>query len=730
LPKLPQNRLGWMTQQGEEEPPGGRLTLAAMVLAVAAAVPPVAMALVAAADRAPWPPLAAATLLALLLLMPAAVGLAATLAGWRRLVALAAAGGGDAEHATWRVLAATLLFGYALVLAMRPPQEAAAGDCLAIATAGLVAAWALLLCLARWPAASPLRRYAGIAWDAAFLSAFLHFGGSAAAGWYPLYLAAMLYAGLRFGCTALLASALAAVAGFAAVIASTAAWAGEPALAGGLLVALAVLPAFVAGAVRSLAAARAAAAAATAARRRTLLLIAETLREAPQADGAATTPLRDVVDFATLEAGAFALPIESFDLRRLVTRALAPLQESAADRGMALRWRVDPRLPPRLRGRAQALARILAGLAAPALAAAGAITIDAAAGDAGRVRLRLRAEVSDTPPEPPAAAAAMPLALRVVQRLAALAEGSFAVERPAGRRRRVAVELPLAVETAMAETALDLAGRAVVIVSEEEDLARRLAGPLADWNADPSWASEPEAALAELGRRGGGLRPVALVDGRGHLLAALSLAHRAAQSGTAAPFVVLIAEAAQIAALADVDEGGLDGFLPAPVDDGLLANALAALPLDAEPPAGEPAAAPPVGERITPIAAHPRFTAEPAAIDPRAVEGLRTLGGGPAFLREVIETFRADAGQVMQCLSATAEAGDAAGFARAAVALHRAASHLGGTQLCDLLAALREVTEGELRQHGALHLRRLDAEIDRLAAALAEFLPTAEAGRS
>src|SRR5207237_10186945 len=70
-------------------------------------------------------------------------------------------------------------------------------------------------------------------------------------------------------------------------------------------------------------------------------------------------------------------------------------------------------------------------------------------------------------------------------------------------------------------------------------------------------------------------------------------------------------------------------------------------------------------ERITPIAAHPRFAPDPAvAVDPQVVAGLRTLGGGPGFLREVIESFCADAGQIMRRLADAAAAADAAGVAR------------------------------------------------------------------
>ena len=74
-------------------------------------------------------------------------------------------------------------------------------------------------------------------------------------------------------------------------------------------------------------------------------------------------------------------------------------------------------------------------------------------------------------------------------------------------------------------------------------------------------------------------------------------------------------------------------------------------------------------------------------------------------------------------------AADVAGFAQSLALLRRAASPLGGTQLCELLASLQGLTASELRQQGAVHVQRLDAEIERLAAALSEFLPATEASR-
>jgi HPt (histidine-containing phosphotransfer) domain-containing protein len=239
--------------------------------------------------------------------------------------------------------------------------------------------------------------------------------------------------------------------------------------------------------------------------------------------------------------------------------------------------------------------------------------------------------------------------------------------------------------------------------------------------------------------------PVLIIDGRRKLLSALSLAHHAARLGEAAPFVLLVADPGQIESLGEVDDGELDGFIPVPVSPQFLANALEGLPLGplapdrpamprvADPP--RPAAEnwePPeqFSERITPIAAHPKFVPETAAaLDMRAIEALRALGGDPAFLGELIETFQADAQQIMQRLDQAVAAADVAGFAQSLALLRRAASPLGGTQLCELVASLQGLAASELHQQGAVHLQRLDAEIDRLAAALREFLPATEASR-
>jgi len=304
----------------------------------------------------------------------------------------------------------------------------------------------------------------------------------------------------------------------------------------------------------------------------------------------------------------------------------------------------------------------------------------------------------------------------------------------------VVVTLPLAIEESAAEAILDLGQRPVLIAAEDEQFAAELAESLAGWNGDLRWVGGPDAALAALSRRETTERPVMIpvliVDGRRKLLSALSLAHHAARIGDAAPFVLLVADPGQIESLGELDEGDVDGFIPLPLSENLIANALDALPLEPpglpapERPAMQPFADPrrePTGERITRLASHPKFVPEAAALDMRAIEGLRELGGDPDFLGELIETFQADAQRTMERLDQAVAAADAAGFAQGLVALRRAASPLGGTQLCELLASLQGLTASELRQLGASHVQRLDAELKRLAAALTEVVAETEA---
>jgi two-component system, sensor histidine kinase RpfC len=723
-----------------------------------------------------------------LILAPALVGLVAALSGLDGMREVFHARG-DREHeqAVLRVFVAVLAVVYGFAAAVFPAYGDDAARCQIVAALGLAGGWVLLLLSLIDAVPSAPRHYLGTVFDAVLISAFLHYGGALAAPWLPLYLIAAFYAGFRFGLVALAAAALADLAGFAGVVATTPFWREQGLLAGGFGAAMIVLPAYVGRMIREVAASREAAVAAQAARTRFLMVVSQALRApldallgekaAPQAPPgtsagapmarALLSQLNSVLDFSAIEAGAFAPPVEAFDLHRLVNATMAERQAEAKARGLQLRVNIDPAMPYRLRGWAQQLAQILDYIVARALevseAGAVRVAVDAAGGTGRTLHLRVAVHddgrpiaVSDAdaifdPFAPqPSRSAHGAFGLAVVKRLVELMGGRIAVESRAAQGSTLTVTVPIAVDDQAVDRDLDLQRCLVLIATEDSQFASELAEPLNAWRGDPRWIEGFGGTLGFVEGREAACS-VLIVDSRRHALAALSFAHRSV-SGPAPPsFVLAVAEAAQIDGLLDLADGEIDAVLPAPLDVQLFANALHSLPLwqgasprpvmvpaadlSAEEPAAifEPPPPPPPAEaapaetpagepQVTPISAHPRFAGETPIVDPRAIAALRGLGEGDFFFGEVVDSFRTDVKEIMHRIVRSAAAADAGSFARGLHALRSCAGNLGGMRLCEMLLSLREVGEQELREQGSVLVQRLGDELARLDAALAEYL--------
>ncbi len=775
---------------------------ATLALALGGILPPIGFIALPDALALIGPLPTAISLIGSLLLAPAAIGVVAALLGLERVRGrFRARADKEHEHAIVRVLVQVLLLGYSFALAVFEPGADAVAPCLLLTVLALAGGWSFLLHVVLSPAPSGLRRNTALIADVALLSAFLHFGGALTAAWYPLYLLATFYIGLRLGLGALVVSAVGSVAGFAATVALTPFWQQQQLLVVGLVVALVLLPVGMAMLIRTVTRYRDEAAAAAAARARFVTVIGRGLRgpvdammhvaasgDPPDHDEASNgavplalptrallSQISEILDLATIEAGQFAPAIETFDLHALVNDALALLRPAAAQHGVALALRLDPSLPWRLRGWPRQFAQILNSLVIEAIAGseAGTIRIDLGAVDRADEIVQLRLTIRDHAGEgatserdpaydPFAADLSADTAvtaghdgfgLAVVRRLVELMGGRITLgdmpSRRPGQGRRWVVMLPLAVDDSGDEPGLDLAQRPVLLVTEDSQFAGELAEPLNAWNADTRWVGGLEDALIYVERFDTPCCPILIVDGRARVLPALSFVHRAAGLRAAPPLVLFVADGAQIGSLAELGDGELTGLLPAPLSDRLLQNALHALPLTTDQPVqaiaarslveampadsgarASDAGASGVGDdRVTPIAAHPRFMPEAAAVvDARVMASLRTLGGGD-FLREVIDSFRADARPIMERIGAAAAAADSGGFVRGLQALRRSAGPLGGARLCELSASLHEVTAVELRQQGGAIVQRLTAELVRLDAALLEFLPRSEERR-
>lgn len=729
-------------------------------------------------------------LTALLILAPALVGLATAVFGFEGVRdSFRARGDKEHEQAVLRVFVAALAVVYAFALA---GYGDAAASCRIVAALGLAGAWVFLLLAILDPIASPLRHYAGAIYDAALLAVFLHVGAVLTAPWFPLFLLGTFYAGFRFGARSLGVAAVANLVGFAAVVATTLFWQQQVLLAAGLLIAMVVLPTYVASMAREVAQSRAAAAAAQAARTRFLMVISQALRApldafvgtagaaveraAPEAAQPAIRPsarallsqVSNILDFSAIEAGAFVPEVEAFDLHQLINETLADRRAEARSRGSRLRVHVDPALPYRLRGWPQQLGQIIDYLVARAIevTASGAvrIAIDAAGRNGGALNLRIAVRDGGAPIPPgdadslfnPFSGAASrqnagahgAFGLAVVKRLVELMGGRIAVESGTARGGSLMITVPLAIDEPEIDSTLDLGRCLVLIATEDSQFASDLAEPLNAWHGDPRWIEGFGGTLG-FERRETGASSVLIVDGRSHMLAALSFAHRAVTSPAAPSFVLVVADRAQIDGLIELADGELDGVLPAPLDYQLLANALHSLPLarglsprpvmvpetiepvaEPEPPPAaiqepvplpEPVPAP--ASQVTPIAVHPRFGAETQIVDPRAIAALRGLGGGDEFLAEIIDSFRAETKEIMNRVVRAAAAADTANFARGLHALRSCAANLGGTRLCELLLAMRDISQRELREQGSGVVQKLGDELARLDTALAEFLP-------
>jgi two-component system sensor histidine kinase RpfC len=189
----------------------------------------------------------------------------------------------------------------------------------------------------------------------------------------------------------------------------------------------------------------------------------------------------------------------------------------------------------------------------------------------------------------------------------------------------------------------------------------------------------------------------------------------------------------------------MDAVLTKPVDAEQLLLALdetvgrlsappSAASLLTAPAAGPPAAAPVLirtdaPSTVTPITVHPRFPTDPSGIvDEAAIDALRALGGGSDFFRDVIETFRSDARQILEEIARSVAEGDIRAFREHAHSLRSSAANVGGARLCNALLSLRDVTARELRSDGRDVIERLEAELARLDTALEQKLREAKRG--
>jgi len=115
--------------------------------------------------------------------------------------------------------------------------------------------------------------------------------------------------------------------------------------------------------------------------------------------------LNDILDFSKIEAGKLTLEAIPFDLREVVEQTIKSLKVFADQKGLALRWRVDPAIPERLVGDPVRFRQILTNLVSNAIkfTDCGGVDVEVELESAADEEAVLRVAVRDTgigiPPE-------------------------------------------------------------------------------------------------------------------------------------------------------------------------------------------------------------------------------------------------------------------------------------------------------------------------------------------
>jgi PAS domain S-box-containing protein len=77
--------------------------------------------------------------------------------------------------------------------------------------------------------------------------------------------------------------------------------------------------------------------------------------------------IKDILDFSRMEAGRFSLQRVAMNVRDIVSANMRPLEDRAAQKGLAMAWEVDPEVPGDVLGDPGHLAQILVNLAGNAI---------------------------------------------------------------------------------------------------------------------------------------------------------------------------------------------------------------------------------------------------------------------------------------------------------------------------------------------------------------------------
>lgn len=453
-----------------------------------------------------------------------------------------------------------------------------------VAGFGMVGAWLLLGHILQRPAGQ-WRRALGALLDLGSLSLFLHLGGPLTVAWYPIYLWVTFGNGFRYGVGPLVFSAALSVGGFGWVVLTTPFWQGQPLLSWGLVLALALLPAYVTTLLRRLTQAKAQAEAANEAKGRFLAIMSHELRtplnsviglsalldrtslDARQREMLGTMRssaqtllglISDILDVSRIEAGRYQPEREAFDPHEEVRAAVQVVEPQAEAKGLRLTLFLDPRVPHAVQGWPQQIRQVVINLAANAVkfTQSGSVDVrlDLVGNEGGRalVRLSVRDDGIGISPEAQGRIFEMfeqadgavtrryggtGLGLAIVRHFADMMGATIGLDSIPGKGSTFTVDLPLEVAPAPLEP--EIAGRTVLIVSGDDGLAAWIARQIEGWDG-AALCLRPAELATELKVLPPDAGVVVLIDARDGSAAELVASCGLGADAASAPAVLLL----------------------------------------------------------------------------------------------------------------------------------------------------------------------------------------------
>ena len=476
--------------------------------------------------------------------------------------------------------------------------------------------------------------------------------------------------------------------------------------------------------------------------------------------------LRDLLDFASIEAGGFVLERRPFGLRATIEEVVGPLRATATAKGIDLFTDVPEEVPDALIGDPRRLRQVLVNLVDNAVkfTESGGVAVTVTPAPTGEAPLVLGFEVVDTgigiapgdldrifePFTQIDASSTRPysgtgLGLAICRRVADKMGATLEVDSGPGRGTRFRFEVGFGLAD---EAPPDVDAPDRVAVSPAPAIAAPpavAARPLRILLAEDTPANQ-RLATTLLGRRGhavdvagNGREAVELANRRHYDLVLMDLsmpvmdgfqataAIRSLAGGASSPDVAILALTAH-AMRGDRERclrAGMDGYLTKPIDvDSFLQTVERfATCLDAAGPDGRPPAARDDG----------RHTREEVPLDEPIYDRtatLKRLGGSEELFRDLIGFFLEDAPGLLEQLRAGLLNDDPAAVERAAHSLKGLVANCGGLPASAAAARVETIgREGRLAEAPEL-VERLVAELDRLREALRAELDHTSDGRN